>query len=93
MNNDYFVREVKPCDHDPRILIDSELRNNEYVESFGFEWTEIDGFVGKESMSHGHIFGRFLLPDGFVGTVSLRGRNFDSGFAWRFQSQIPLTVI
>ena len=52
-------------DHDPRILIDSELRNNEYVESFGFEWTEIDGFVGKESMSHGHIFGRFMLPKNF----------------------------
>ena len=65
MNNDYFAREVKPCDHDPRVLIDSELRNNEYVESFGFEWTEIDGFVGKESMSHGHIFGRFMLPKNF----------------------------
>ena len=44
------------------IMIDSELDNFEYVNSFGFEWTKIDGFVGKESMSHGHIFGRFLLP-------------------------------
>ena len=43
-------------------MIDSELDNFEYVNSFGFEWTKIDGFVGKESMSHGHIFGRFLLP-------------------------------
>ena len=65
MKSDYFVREVIPCDRDPRILVDSELRNNEYVESFGFEWTEIDGFVGKESMSHGHVFGRFVLPRNF----------------------------
>ena len=30
-----------------------------------FEWTEIDGFIGKEAMSHGHIFGRFMLPQNF----------------------------
>ena len=28
--------------------------------TFGFEWTKIDGFVAKEAMSHGHIFGRFF---------------------------------
>ena len=60
-----FRRKVNPCEHDPRILIDSELKNEQYVDSFGFEWTEIDGFVGKESMSHGHIFGRFMLPQDF----------------------------
>ena len=37
-------------------MIDSELGDFEYVNSFGFEWTQIDGFIGKESMSHGHIF-------------------------------------
>jgi ubiquinone/menaquinone biosynthesis C-methylase UbiE len=40
------------------------------VDTFGFEWTQIDGFVGKEVMSHGHIFGRFQLPaDYFEGKV------------------------
>lgn len=57
-----FRRSLKQCSRDKRIMIDSKLKNFEYVNSFGFEWTEIDGFVGKESMSHGHIFGRFLLP-------------------------------
>ena len=46
-------------------MLDSELKDKSYVKSFGFEWTEIDGFVGKESMLHGHIFGRFLLPKNF----------------------------
>ena len=46
-------------------LIDSELSNEDYVGTFGFEWTEIDGFIGKEAMSHGHIFGRFFLPKNY----------------------------
>ena len=57
-----FKRKLEPCKRDSRIIIDSELGDFEYVNSFGFEWTQIDGFIGKESMSHGHIFGRFLLP-------------------------------
>ena len=57
-----FRRKLERCKRDKRIMIDSELENFEYVNSFGFEWTQIDGFIGKESMSHGHIFGRFLLP-------------------------------
>ena len=65
MNNKYFRRKVNPSPRDPRVLVDSELKDKSYVESFGFEWTEIDGFVGKESMLHGHIFGRFLLPNNF----------------------------
>jgi ubiquinone/menaquinone biosynthesis C-methylase UbiE len=66
MSNNYFTRELIPCQKDSRILLDPEIRGIEgYVESFGFEWTKIDGFVGKESMSHGHIFGRFLLPPDF----------------------------
>ena len=60
-----FKRKLVPCKTDGRIMIDSELDNFEYVNSFGFEWTKIDGFVGKESMLHGHIFGRFLLPKNF----------------------------
>lgn len=64
-NNQLFKRSLLQCKHDQRVLIDSELKNEEYVDSFGFEWTEIDGFVGKESMSHGHIFGRFFLPKSF----------------------------
>ena len=53
-----------------KILIDSKLKSFEYVDSFGFEWTNIDGYASKEVMSHGHIFGRFLLsPDYFQGKV------------------------
>ena len=62
---DYLKRAVKPCDRDPRVLLDSDLKGKDYVDSFGFEWTQIDGFVGKESMSHGHIFGRFMIPKNF----------------------------
>ncbi len=49
------------CSRDSRVLIDSELPDTSYVDTFGFEWTQIDGFMGKEVMSHGHIFGRFQL--------------------------------
>ena len=71
MMDSNFRRKVNPCEHDPRILIDSELKNEQYVDSFGFEWTEIDGFVGKESMSHGHIFGRFMLPQDFFSNKNI----------------------
>ena len=54
------------CTRDNSIFIDSAIKNVEYVNSFGFEWTKIDGFVGKETMSHGHLFGRFLLPSDYL---------------------------
>jgi ubiquinone/menaquinone biosynthesis C-methylase UbiE len=57
-----FRRDLKPSQRDTDVLIDSMLGDTGYVESFGFEWTHIDGFVDKEIMSHGHIFGRFQLP-------------------------------
>jgi SAM-dependent methyltransferase len=60
-----FRRDVKPSARDPEILVDSQIADSSYVNSFGFEWTQIDGFVGKEVMSHGHIFGRFMLPKDF----------------------------
>ena len=67
-NKDFFNRPLSKCEKDERVLIDSELSNQDYVGSFGFEWTKIDGFIGKEAMSHGHIFGRFFLPkDYFLG--------------------------
>ena len=59
-DKDFFNRQLKRSEKDARILIDSELSNEDYVGTFGFEWTEIDGFIGKEAMSHGHIFGRFF---------------------------------
>ena len=66
MESKYFKRKLVPCQKNSRILLDPEIEGVEsYVESFGFEWTKIDGFIGKESMSHGHIFGRFLLPPDF----------------------------
>ncbi len=63
-----FRRPVTPSTRNPEILVDSQLGDAAYVDSFGFEWTAIDGFAGKEVMSHGHIFGRFLLsPHFFTG--------------------------
>ncbi len=61
-----FRRPVKPSDRDPEILLDSKLDATAYVETFGLEWQSFDGFVGKEVMSHGHLFGRFLLPRDFL---------------------------
>ena len=64
MSENPFRREVLKSDKNSKILIDSKLKSFEYVDSFGFEWTNIDGYASKEVMSHGHIFGRFLLsPD------------------------------
>lgn len=65
MWGNFFSRPMVQCIRDPRVLIDSELPDASYVDSFGFEWTQIDGFVAKEVMSHGHIFGRFRLPANF----------------------------
>jgi SAM-dependent methyltransferase len=56
---------MTPSVRDPDVLVDSKLGDTSYVDSFGFEWTYIDGFVGKEVMSHGHVFGRFMLPRDF----------------------------
>ena len=70
MSENPFRREVLKSDKNSKILIDSKLKSFEYVDSFGFEWTNIDGYASKEVMSHGHIFGRFLLsPDYFQGKV------------------------
>ena len=60
--NKVFSRSLSECEKDSRILIDPEIDNSDYVGTFGFEWTKIDGFICKEAMSHGHIFGRFFLP-------------------------------
>lgn len=63
-----FRRDVTPSSVDPDVLIDSKLANSEYVDSFGFEWQHLDAYVDKEVLSHGHLFGRFLLQrDEFVG--------------------------
>lgn len=60
-----FRRDVRPSARDPEVLIDSGLGDAGYVESFGLEWQSFDGFAGKEMMSQGHIFGRFMLPKDF----------------------------
>lgn len=60
-----FRREVKQSERDPDVLVDSKLGDAAYVETFGLEWQSFDGFVGKEVMSHGHLFGRFALPRDF----------------------------
>lgn len=63
-----FRREVTPSTVDPDVLIDSKLSRSEYVDSFGFEWQHLDAYVDKEALSHGHLFGRFLLArDYFTG--------------------------
>lgn len=60
-----FRREVVASSRKPSVMIDSALVNTGYADNFGFEWTHIDGFAGKEIMSHGHVFGRFALPRDF----------------------------
>jgi SAM-dependent methyltransferase len=60
-----FRREVRPSERDPEVLLDSKLSGADYVSGFGMEWEHFDGFSGKEVMSHGHLFGRFLLPRDF----------------------------
>jgi SAM-dependent methyltransferase len=60
-----FRREVKRSERDPDVLVDSKLGDAAYVDSFGQEWQSFDGFTGKEIMSHGHLFGRFMLPRDF----------------------------
>ena len=64
-NKHIFKRPLEECTKDNRVFLDPEIGNHDYVGTFGFEWTKIDGFVGKEAMSHGHIFGRFFLPKNF----------------------------
>ena len=61
-----FKRPLSRHSESPHILVDPALPTEpEYTSSFGFEWTKIDGFAGKETMSHGHLYGRFLLPSDF----------------------------
>ena len=60
-----FRRAVHPSRNAEHVLIDSALEDTAYADSFGFEWTHIDGFAGKEVMSHGHVFGRFMLERDF----------------------------
>jgi len=43
-----FRREVTASTRDSDVLIDSGLADSAYVDSFGFEWTQIDGMAGKE---------------------------------------------
>lgn len=63
-----FRREVTPSTVDASILVDSNLANSGYVDSFGFEWQHLDAYADKEALSHGHLFGRFLLArDHFAG--------------------------
>jgi len=62
-----FRRNLKPAPESTHILLDPALSlEEEYTSSFGFEWTEIDGYANKETMSHGHLFGRFILPANFM---------------------------
>ena len=49
MWDSFFARPMVICTRDHRILIDSELPPAGYVDNFGFEWTQIDGFAGKEA--------------------------------------------
>ena len=78
MGSEMFRRALIPLTDSRRILLDPALpQQQQYTDSFGFEWTKIDGFVGKEVMSHGHLFGRFLLPvEFFKGKNSDKIKNF-----------------
>ncbi|HVZ42168.1 MAG TPA: class I SAM-dependent methyltransferase [Ramlibacter sp.] len=60
-----FTREMRESETDADVLADPRLGDASYVESFGYEWTRIDGFADREVLAHGHLFGRFLLPRDF----------------------------
>ena len=66
-----FRREVRQSERDPEVLVDSKLGDAAYVDSFGLEWQSFDGFLGKETMSQGHLFGRFMLPKDFFAGKSV----------------------
>ena len=48
-NKHIFKRPLEECTKDNRVFLDPEIGNHDYVGTFGFEWTKIDGFVGKGS--------------------------------------------
>lgn len=56
-----FKRRLVPSPRDASVLVDPQLGDSSYVASFGYEWHHLDAYVDKEVLSHGHLFGRFLL--------------------------------
>lgn len=65
MLNNIFKRSLVKSKIDPRVLIDVDVNEANYSDNFGLEWTEFDGYHAKESLSHGHLFGRFFLPKNY----------------------------
>ena len=65
MKDKYFRRKVKSSPHNPNVLIDSELEDKSYVESFGLEWTE-RWFCWERVHVTRTYFRRFLLPKTFL---------------------------
>lgn len=48
-----------------RYYVDQRIGNPSTVEDFGLQWREFDPYPELQALSYGHIFGRFLLPQGF----------------------------
>jgi SAM-dependent methyltransferase len=48
-----------------RYFVDTRLGDVSAVEDFGLQWREFDVYPRLQSLSYGHVFGRFLLPQGF----------------------------
>ena len=73
-----FSRILSECEKDSRILIDPEIDNSDYVGTFGFEWTKIDGFICNLcsspvsfSVNRGDLVHLHLEPPlGWVGAAS-----------------------
>lgn len=58
-----LLREVQGSNG--RYYVDKRMGDASTVEDFGLQWREFDPYPELQSLSYGHIFGRFLLPQGF----------------------------
>ena len=45
--------------------VDSRIAEPVSVEDFGLQWREFDPYPELQALSHSHLFGRFLLPQGY----------------------------
>lgn len=45
--------------------VDSRMAEPALVEDFGLQWREFDPYPRLQALSYSHLFGRFLLPQGY----------------------------
>lgn len=91
--SDIFSRTLTESKIDPRILLDKEIDESNYSDNFGLEWTKFDGYSGKESLSHGHLFGRFVLPSNFFANKFIVDVGCGNGRLGRFMYPTAKTYL